>query len=390
MYNNRNQRMKQSNSMKSRPSYSGNEMPMNINPNGLDEGAEETTRRISFQPSFEPTITFGDPSTSETTFAGTLKPTASIQTSTRTCAAGIWKLHDVPMLPEYHPLEHTAVFVPRANPYDVSMRISNILRERSIEAFYDDGKAKVTCTTLEGVEFRVRLYRGRGRFSHGIIVEVQRRFGTSNVFHDDTMAVLEAAEGKTPCPPPPTSNLPLVSDSDDDFELDGTSPLKMVRKMLDHEGYDSFYLAFQMLQSLTDVAKMGTKTARAVATELLRVDSDVGSRVFTFVLDSKGDEEIYKLRSTAIIILANSIQAVNGNIHEILQEQLAPVLLKELRNAERSPRNAAQAARILQYLPRQEQSLLEFYAALEFAMKIGEARLATLQHQAQRCLEKYV
>lgn len=383
--------MSQDKPKKNRPTYSGNEMPLNVNPNGLDEGGEETTRRIAFQPSFEPTNTFEPPAFRETTFAGTSKPTSRIQSSPKKAVVGIWKLHDVPFLPEYHPLERTAVFVPRAIVPDVTMRISDVLRQRSIEAFYDDEKAKVTCTTLEGVDFRIRLYRGRARFSHGIIVEVQRRFGTSNVFHSDTMAILDAAEGKTPCPPPPSSNMPLVCDADDDFQADGTSPLKMVTKMLDHEGFDSFFLAFQTLQSLTDVSKMGLSTARAVAFELLRLDtdSDVGSKVFTFILDRKAEDDMYKLRSLAMIILANSVQSVDGKIHEILQEQLTPVLIKELRNAEKNPRNAVQAARIIEYLPRQEQSVIEVYGALEFAMKTGEVRLAALQHQAERSMRKY-
>lgn len=113
----------------------------------------------------------------------------------------LWTLSSVPTLPEFHSLERTAVFVPTTIPSDVSSRISVILRERSIEAQYDDAKAKVKCTTAEGVDFRIRLYRGRGRYSHGIIVEVQRRFGTSLVFHNDTISILDGAVDGTFFPP---------------------------------------------------------------------------------------------------------------------------------------------------------------------------------------------
>jgi hypothetical protein len=380
----------------SRPSYSGYEMPMNVNPMGLDEGGEETTRRIAFQPSFEPVSTFQPPPGVETTFVGSTKSprasTSSGKVGPGNESRGVWKLQQVPTLPEYHPLERAAVFVPNASPYDVSMRISDVLRQRSIEAFYEDDKAKVRCTTTEGVDFRIRLYGGRGRFNHGIIVEVQRRFGTSNTFHSDTMAILDASEGKTPCPPPPCSSIPLVSDSEDDYQPSGSSSLKMVAKMLSHEGYDSYYLAFQTLASLTDASKMGASTAHSVSMELLRVDSDidVGSKVLSFVLDKKGEDEMFKLRSMAMLVLANAVQAVHGQIHEMLREQLRPVLIKELRMADKSPRNAVQAARAIECLLSEELNLNDIHSALEFALEAGTARHAALQRQAQQCLDKIV
>jgi hypothetical protein len=74
----------------------------------------------------------------------------------------------------------TAVLVPHATPSEVSTCISDVLRDRSIEAFYEDDKAKVKCTTPEGVNSSPS-HRGMRRPNHGIIV-VQRRFGVSDEF----------------------------------------------------------------------------------------------------------------------------------------------------------------------------------------------------------------
>merc|ERR1719464_234873 len=85
--------------------------------------------------------------------------------------------------------------------------VSNVLRERSIEAhYYDNDQAKVKCVTLDGIDFRIRLYRGRcPKYNHGIIVEVQRRFGSSLIFPDDTRAILDGAQGKIVSSPSPSS-----------------------------------------------------------------------------------------------------------------------------------------------------------------------------------------
>lgn len=378
-----------------KPSFSGNRMPLNINPIGLDHSTDETTRRIAFQPSFEPVSSFNPPCMGDTklvvssksqghsTRDGTLTPPSA--------SKGIWKIKSVPTLPEYHPLERTAVFVPNASSSDVSMRISDVLRERSIESFYEDEKAKAKCLTTEGVDFRVRLYRGRGRFDHGIIVEVQRRFGASNTFYKDTMAILDAAQGKVPPPPSQSgSTLPLVSDVEDDFEpVDGSSSLLMVSKMLSHPGYDSHYLALQTLSSLTDASKMGAATARTVSTDLLRLDTDneVGTKVLSLIIDKQGDDDTFKLRCIAVQVIANAFQSVNGKIPSMLKDQLRSVLIKELRQAEKNPRIAVQAARILEFFV-PEDTGSDLHNALETALEVGASRYASLERQAQVCLDK--
>merc|ERR1711935_696182 len=145
-------------------------------------------------------------------------------------------------------------FVPNtaSDPSIVAERISAILRERSMEAHYNDVKAKVKCTTIDGVEFRIRLYQGRGeKYDHGIIVELQRRFGTSLCFHEVIRSILDGAQGKPSknkdVMPSPTS-LPQVSaivddeDEDDevgDADINADSSLAMVARMMKLPGFDS-------------------------------------------------------------------------------------------------------------------------------------------------------
>jgi hypothetical protein len=384
------------------PSFSGNDMPDNICLT-MDDGGEEVTRRVgatSFQPSFEPMTSFAPPSLSrfESNPGASSIPALpsksllvpSERLRERPSDEGRWNLVDVPTLSQFHPLERTAVLVPHAKPSEVSTRISDVLRDRSIEAFYEDDKAKVKCTTPDGVNFRVRLYRGRGDFNHGIIVEVQRRFGVSVNFHNDTNAILDAAQGKIPPPPPSATsgNLPLVSDSEDDFETDGTSSLAMVSTMLKHQGYDSQYLALQTLSSLTNSSKMGASTARKVSLELLKPDNEVGSKVLALVVNKKEEDYMFNLQVLAMSVLANAIQAVNGVVSEFVREHLRPVLIDALRYADANPRSAQMAARCVEFLMDGDHDIGELHGELETAFESGKARHAGLMRQAQVCLNK--
>lgn len=393
-----------------KPSFSGNTMPIDINPNLCmhDNVGDEVTRRVGvFQPSFEPISSFQPPTMNtfdSQLFNGLMKDEVMPQSGTvskstpkpSSSISGIWRLDDVPTLPEFHPLERTSVFVPNViSVSDISLRISDTLRSRSIDATYDNDKAKATCTTLQGVEFRVRLYRGRNRFNHGVIVEVQRRFGTSNSFHNDTTAILDAAEGNVVSSPATdnSSDLPLVvSDVEDESEasVDGTSSIAMISKMLSHPGYDSHYLALQTLSSLTDSSKMGSSTACAASKELFRLDNDneVGAKILSLIIDKQGDDDTFNLRTMSLNVAANAFQAVDGKFPQMLKEQLRGVLLRDLRCAKDNQRNAIHAARIIQYFVPDDNGS-DMYTALEAAQDVGMSRNALLERYVRICLDKY-
>jgi hypothetical protein len=377
-----------------------------LNPKrNMDEDVEEVTRKIApamVQPNFGPMPTpssmrmpvgFGASISTAPIKASHLGPVSKSSDN-----VFVWQLPTAPTLPEFHPLELTAVFVPNTLPGNVASRISKVLRDRSIEAHYDNDKAKVRCMSAEGVDFRIRLYRGRNQYSHGVIVEVQRRFGSSLVFHSDTQAILDAAEGKS-VPPPPVmtclNNLPEVSDDEssaEDEENDlpipsADSSLAMVSKMLSLPGFDSQYLGLQTLSSLVDPEKLSLTTARGVSTNLLRPDSEVGLKVFGYIISRKKDmdESTITLRSMSLGILANAMRSA-GTVPEFLREALRPLLLEDLRESQEHANTALLAARCMEYFIRGDADTTELNEAFEVARTVGEARHANLLAQAEKCI----
>jgi hypothetical protein len=360
----------------------------------MDEDEEEVTRRIgNARPNFRP-------NPGNTAFASPMMPASMMNTAPAKAQAAmqsqhrpnaVWGLSTVPTLAEFHPLERTAVFVANCTPSTLSSRIANVLRELSIEASYDDSKAKVTCVTSEGVDFRIRLYGGRGEFSHGIIVEVQRRFGGSLNFHNETKAILEAAEGRRPSSALSSKALPEVSDDEDDDEdyappPSGASSLVMVSKMLEIPGFDGQYLGLQTLSTLVDTEKMTTQTARKVGAELLKADSEVGRQVFAYIVNRKLDDESYvELRVMSLDILAKSMKATSL-VPEFLRAQLRSVLLEDIKAAEKYPRAACSALRSMEYFIRGDEDTMELNDVFTVALAAGEARHNHLMHQAQRCI----
>jgi hypothetical protein len=391
---------------KAPPSFDGRgDFEVDVSP--MDGGGDETTRRagggISFAPMISPLSSgvqaygsqslYAEPASQQTQTSKPQAVSSAPTVSSSAPAPFAWTLREVPTLPELHPLERTAVFVEGSSPTEISQAISKVLMERSIEAEYENEKAKAKCLTPEGVECRVRLYRGRGKYSHGIIVEVQRRFGASVNFHEHVTAILDAAQGKTPAPAPPATlsrdTLPLVSDAEDDYAApSGADSLLMVEKMFGHGGYDSQYLALQTLASLTDSKKMGKSTALAVSTELLSSSNEVGSKVFDILSKKESEEEVFKLRVVALSILANALEAVQGKMEGVLREMLRPILLRQLSKAASNPRAAQMAARSFEFLYQGDHDQGEVAAALEAARAVGAARHAGLFQQAQLCLDK--
>lgn len=308
-----------------------------------------------------------------------------------TPAKSLWGLNSVPTLPEFHPLERSAVFVANISAQELASRICNVLRDRSIEASYDEAQAKAKCITPEGVEFRIKLYRGRGNYSNGIIVEVQRRFGNGMNFHNDQKAILDAAQGKRPAPPPQavSNSLPEVSDDEDDDYVpppSGASSLLVVSKMLEIPGFDGQYLGLQTLSTLANPDKMTPQTARKVAQELLKADSEVGIKVLSYIITRKTDDEGYKeLRTMCLDILKNCMKAT-GSTPEFLRGAIRGVLLDDIKDAEAHTRTACSALGIMEYFVRGDEDTMELNDIFEEARSIGEKRHMELMRQADRCI----
>jgi len=326
-----------------------------------------------------------------------------------------WKLPAVPVLPESYSLARSSAFVPNSIPQEVASRILDVLRERSIEARCENGKNKVRCITVQGVDFFVHLFRGRGRYGHGVIVEVQRFFGSSYVFGGDTRAILEGAEGKVPeAPALPaltrSNHLPLVSDGGEEDDNDCThavssavSPLEMVAKMMKVPGFDSQHLGLQMLQPLVTPERLSSSTARSIAVSLFEEDSYLGKRVIDYVTensnsktrkrkansgvfdDDDDDEDLDILRNAALGVVSNAIIA-HGDVPDRVRDSLFPALLRDLRDAEDHPNTAFLAAKCFEHLIREDDRTTELNTALQIARQVGEVRHANLFRQAMKCM----
>jgi len=386
------------------PTFSGYSMPKNINVDNEDDIGEETTRRIggaTFTPTFEP-VQMSTPQISplesssisriqQKPGAITAPPKVKVSASSSSSVSGGWKLNNAPTLPTFHPLDRSSVFCSHTSVSLVAGRIANVLKDRSIEGHFDNSKAKVRCLTSYNVDFRVFLYRGQKRYSHGVIVEVQRRYGASVLFFQDSHAILDAAQGKTPAPMKSltTAELPLVNDTEDEFDDSkaALSSLSFVEKMLLHERHDATLLGLKTLSSLTDPAKMGKSTADRVSASIVTDGNVVGGKVFEVITTRKSfDEETEVHYDLAMSITANVLRNVGGKISSFHREAIRPILVRDMENAEKKPQRAFAAARCLDSLLATDQCATDLYVVLEHCKDVGEARHSALRIQAEKCI----
>jgi hypothetical protein len=374
------------------PTFSGNVMPVNVTVDIDDDIGEEATRRIggaTFNPTFEP-VSF-EPANflSSPAMISTVQTKTAVTTASPMLQSG-WKLAEAPILPEFHPLDRNSVFIAHTGAPVIAQRVAEILKERSIEAHFDNSKAKVRCLTSYNVDFRIFLYRGQQNYSHGIIVEVQRRSGCSTLFVEDTQAILDAVQGKiSPRPPSLTTNaeIPLVSDDDYDDTDASLSSLDFVARMLNFPGT----LGLETLSSLVDPARMGKSTSSKVSTALIQPNNEVGSKIFAIIVDKKSpDEDDEGQRHLAMTILSNILHNTwKQPLDPTMREALLPVLVKKLEAADKNPQMAFLAARCLEALilaNAEGTSFSNLYAVLDEAENVGEARHAALRNQAQKCI----
>jgi len=344
--------------------------------------------------------------------------------------SGHWNLtdSDVKTLPDFHPLERSAVFVPNCSDAAVvARRVSDVLRSRSISAEYINAKAKAKCMTTDDVDFRIRLYRGKKKFSHGVIVEVQRRFGFSTTFASDVAAICDAAEGKVAAPSTPTGLLPsLVPDEEDHTESsndedDGLESVKIASSMISEADIDRKIMGLQGLASLTDSYKIGKATATRASTEILAGTNPEAAAardaILSLVLCRDGSTEAAQrgqvedkltdadeanrslLRTQALCVLSNVLcnmvkRDELRSLKPVLSQAILPALLRDIENASVNPRTADLATRALLPVVQTfdgdfvESDLLAngAYELLIEAQSVGEARFDSLREQSASCL----
>eukprot|EP00594_Rhizosolenia_setigera_P011356 CAMPEP_0178978668 /NCGR_PEP_ID=MMETSP0789-20121207/25340_1 /TAXON_ID=3005 /ORGANISM="Rhizosolenia setigera, Strain CCMP 1694" /LENGTH=440 /DNA_ID=CAMNT_0020668539 /DNA_START=583 /DNA_END=1905 /DNA_ORIENTATION=+ len=98
-------------------------------------------------------------------------------------------------VPEGYTVTRTSRFIPDTDPSIISSRVSNALKQRSVQTEYCSRKAKAICMNAEMIKYHVQLYRGKGSRSDGVVVEIRRLDGSGRSFFQDSKAILNAAEG---------------------------------------------------------------------------------------------------------------------------------------------------------------------------------------------------
>jgi hypothetical protein len=238
-----------------------------------------------------------------------------------------WNLqqHTIPTKPEFHPLELTATFVPNVfnnnNVSSANIMLSSlinsirvVLQSRGIKSSYyctpppsstyEISKAaaspppKIKCVTKDNVDFRIYFYKGRNKYNHGVIVEIQRRYGQSFNFRHDVSCILNAAESVASNNGTGTTKhqqqlqqkedeqsdqrclslLNVVSDDEeeDDDADDGGSMSDTVCNLLKSRHPDTRLLGLQLLSSLVNSKKIGTtRTSQSILHEMQQTDDSL-------------------------------------------------------------------------------------------------------------------
>lgn len=382
------------------PSYT-RDMPLITT--GVESKVNRSIGSFSMSP---PPLSMSPPSLSTVDSNSPLSPLALHTNETKDKTAevittkSLWKVTNasVPTLPECYPLERTSVFIPHTSASVVASRVTEILSERCINCKFSDEKAKIKCITSYNVDFRVRLYKGKGEFSHGIIIEVQRRFGFSPHFHADTQAILDAAEGKTEI----SQGLPHPFVADNDLSDSAPLPsLDLISRLISSNKYDSQVLAINGLAALTDCDEIGQAKADYTIKSLSLKEYEVlRSYVFSIVrtgyLEENKPAESSVMKQDAVlekamILVARLMLQTDTTTCDHLKS-LTPMLLSSLKNASHDTKLALHSASIIlkmlkssydHSLPKRS----EILNVMINTRSIGEAQNKHLLELSNRCIE---
>lgn len=286
-----------------------------------------------------------------------------------------WKVPDnLPSVPEHWVLERTSRFVEHTKSSVVAQRVARCLQQRSVSSVFNGPKAKAKCITDELVEFRIRLFSGKGNYSHGTVIEVQKRSGSSMLFKEECNAVLNAAEGEivqvVKSLPKSRSFLKLGPSFMESCREDSSFSLESAFSMVRNENPDARLLGLESLVHLTDCNKSSKSVSSFVSESVLlgKDYSELRRTLVSMVQESKlGPEDQANLdpldfgpilRANALIVLSNSLACVMAQEKNaqalatglFFAEDLVPILTAQLKNANLSPRNAVQCIKCLSSL----------------------------------------
>lgn len=284
-----------------------------------------------------------------------------------------WKVldEDLEEVPEHFILERTSRVINDTSATIVSTRIADCLRNRSVEVKFSAKKAKAKCKNREFVKYTISLFQGESdeEFEDCItvIVELQRRSGSSISFMNDCRAILAAAEGEdseelrirdsltipaslkshASLPPLPAQKMP-------------TDLTKLASELLAKDNIASKILATEMLCLDTDDTKTDPKLALAIAKQILNDNSPIfKSMTSTLQADRRFETEdesdsLEKLYFLTLSLLSNALKITDesGVASHIIREcawyndELVPILIDLLENSHTRTQDALVAAKV--------------------------------------------
>lgn len=332
-------------------------------------------------------------------------------------AVAVWNVsgQDLELVPLDFPLERTHREIAE-DATEVAKRITNVLRELSIETEFDDKKGKAKCTTNDYVCFRIRLYAA-DETRQPVIVEIQRRTGPASSFMRSCRLILDGAEGclsttlKQHIAPSSFPKKPLGSlkclQSVELTEPPTVDPTENVLSMLRSNKLDTNVLGLENLCFLTDLLKTNRSDAvraskSALLSEDVREEIHALAERDVFVSDNEDHSLLSdKLRHLSLRVMANSLSvcqqdgclSADVRNQKWFTEHLIPSLLDELNLAATSSNNAFQAAcSVLSLVSCSDQAKAVVIdnggiAILERAHQFALQRHDLLAGETLRCLE---
>lgn len=333
------------------------------------------------------------------------------------------KGEDLEMVPWEFPLERTHREI-KEDASAVSKRISECLRALSVEVEFCSETAKAKCKTTDYVMFRIRLFAG-SESGQPVVVEMQRRSGSSSSFMRTCRALLNAAEGndtlvmKAPFASrgPPAFKRPVSSmkclasivPQQQNFEADAADALNGVNDMLKSVQRDSNILGLENLSSLTDPLQTNAAVSLLVSKSIILDDDkyDIREEIRLLmerdVFDKNEGPSTHSdhMRFLSLCVLANAVCvcAQDGSLAVAMKEQrwfadsLFPSLVDELKRANTSMNNAYKAASCLHSMMSSSSGALQplvdegFVSVLESVHEVGRVRHELLAIEADLCLK---
>jgi len=323
----------------------------------------------------------------------------------------LWNVNDndLPKVPQFHPIEQTAILVSHTSATVVAKRIANCLFHRSIESKFVSNREKVKakCITLNNTEFRIRLYRPRkDAYSHGVIVEIQRRSGFDVNFNCDVQAIFDTAQGKETYPKACPGNIVQEDSEEVNESSEESSALLIAGSILEKSNsLDSHVMALKLVASLTDMTKVGKAKAAGLSSELFRgtfqnrtLILDTMLSTFTVERTNLGNSVFQEKNTTkrilALTILSNVFKCLSesdSNLHiRTVKGHVVPFIETCMQQYGFEPKTAFAYTKCLRALLEHDFGVMINKSAassnLVLAKQIGENHHSGLWKNADECL----